>query len=85
MLVASLIFETETGTSELATVPFPSWPSSPYPQQLTRPVARMAQYPAPSLASAIALVIPLTDTGTFESAESVPSPVVPFPSSPNAL
>src|SRR5678815_4058222 len=72
---------TETGVLELEEAPLPSWPELPRPQHFTEPSEISAQACSPSLPSAIAvaLLIPVTVTGIFESV------VVPLPNSPTSL
>ena len=49
-MVVAVVTAMITGTRELEVELLPSAPSAPLPQQLTVPVVRTAQNPAPSLA-----------------------------------
>jgi hypothetical protein len=67
---------TVTGTIELCTIPSPKAPFKPYPQHLAVPSERTAQVCQPPAVIAVAVLIPLTATGTEESS------VNPLPNSP---
>jgi hypothetical protein len=68
--------KTETGTSDIQGLPFPSWPSPSWPQHTSFPVRRTAQVLYPPAATDTASVSPETTTGTAESVEP-PSPSWP--------
>jgi hypothetical protein len=64
MAVALFIPTTDTGVLAEIVVPLPSWPELLSPQHCTSPLASKAQLWLPPVVTAVAVLSPVTDTGT---------------------